>query len=124
MKRFSSVIVTEDCVIIVDPCRLPHEVEEIKQYVEQFQVNRSLYLLFTHSDYDHIIGYQAFPEAKVITSASFANKKVEEKEAIIEEIKAFDDEYYITEIIKSSTRRSTFRLLTKKRASRSESRRN
>ena len=95
-ETISSVIVTEDCVIIVDPCWLPHEVEEIKQYVEQFQVNRSLYLLFTHSDYDHIIGYQAFPEAKVITSASFANKKVEEKEAIIEEIKAFDDEYYIT----------------------------
>ncbi|WP_428909008.1 MBL fold metallo-hydrolase [Niallia sp. Krafla_26] len=95
-ETISSVIVTEDCVIVVDPCWLPHEVEEIKQYVETVKENRPLYLLFTHSDYDHIIGYGAFPEAKVIASASFANKKLEEKEAIVEEIKAFDDEYYIT----------------------------
>lgn len=95
-ETVSSVIVTEDCVIIVDPCWLPHEVEEMKQYVEKVKGNRPLYLLFTHSDYDHIIGYQAFPDAKVIASANFHNKNIEAKEAIIEEIKEFDDGYYIT----------------------------
>lgn len=95
-ETISSVIVTDECVIVVDPCWLPHEVEEIKQYVEKVKGNRPLYLLFTHSDYDHIIGYQAFPNAKVIASASFDHKDVEAKDAIIEEIKAFDDEYYIT----------------------------
>ena len=95
-ETISSVIVTNDCVIAVDPCWLPHEVEEIKQYVEKVRGNRPLYLLFTHSDYDHIIGCKAFPNAKVIASANFDNKSLEAKEAIIEEIKAFDDEYYIT----------------------------
>ncbi|MBM4763023.1 MBL fold metallo-hydrolase [Bacillus sp. B15-48] len=95
-ETISSVITTEDCVIVVDPCWLPHEVEEIKQYVNEVKGSRPLYLLFTHSDFDHIIGYQAFPEAKVIASDAFDKKAFKDKEDIIEQIKAFDDEYYVT----------------------------
>ncbi|MGM0903475.1 MAG: MBL fold metallo-hydrolase [Bacillota bacterium] len=95
-ETISSVIVTEDCVIVVDPCWLPHEIDEIKRYVEGVRQNRPLYLLFTHSDFDHIIGYGAFPEAKVIASEAFACKPNQEKEQIVEEIKSFDDEYYVT----------------------------
>ncbi|WP_121610837.1 MBL fold metallo-hydrolase [Mesobacillus foraminis] len=95
-ETVSTVIATKDCVIVVDPCWLPHEVEEIRQYSDSIKGERPLYLLFTHSDYDHIIGYQAFPEAKVIASQAFADKSGEKKEDIIEQIKAFDDEYYVT----------------------------
>lgn len=95
-ETVSTVIETKNTVIIVDPCWLPHEIEEIKQYVDSVKGNRPLYLLFTHSDFDHILGYGAFPEAKVIASSSFANKSQQEKEEVIEEIKTFDDEYYIT----------------------------
>lgn len=95
-ETISSVIVTTDCVIVVDPCWLPHEVEEIKRYVEEVKGSRPLYLLFTHSDYDHIIGYRAFPEAKVIASYAFDKKAPEDKADIIEQIKAFDDGYYVT----------------------------
>ncbi|MBY0098168.1 MBL fold metallo-hydrolase [Mesobacillus maritimus] len=95
-ETISSVIVTNDCVIVVDPCWLPHEIIEIKQYVEDVRQNRPLFLLFTHSDFDHIIGYGAFPEVKVIASQAFADKPSQEKERIIEEIKSFDDDYYIT----------------------------
>jgi hydroxyacylglutathione hydrolase len=95
-ETVSSVIMTDDCVLVVDPCWLPHEVEEIRRYVDSVRGDRLLYLLFTHSDYDHIIGYGAFRDAVVIASGSFQKKSSQEKEAIIEEIKAFDDEYYIT----------------------------
>jgi hydroxyacylglutathione hydrolase len=95
-ETISSVIVTEDCVIVVDPCWLPHEIDEIKRYVAGVWQNRPVYLLFSHSDFDHIIGYGAFPEAKVIASQAFDSKPEQEKEQIIEEIKSFDDEYYVT----------------------------
>jgi glyoxylase-like metal-dependent hydrolase (beta-lactamase superfamily II) len=51
-------------------------------------------LLFTHSDYDHIIGYGAFPEATVIVSEAFENNPKKEKS--LEGILKFDDEYYIS----------------------------
>src|SRR4051812_2483107 len=95
-ETISSVVITDDCVIVVDPCWLPHEVEGIVRYVESKRENRPLYLLFTHSDCDHIIGYQAFPNATVIASDAFHRKSSEEKAHIIEQIKAFDDEYYVT----------------------------
>ena len=92
----SSVVVTDDCVIVVDPNWLPHEIEEIQRYVDGVKEDRAIYLLFTHSDYDHIIGYRAFPEAIVIASGAFNRKSTSEKEKIIEEIKTFDDDYYIS----------------------------
>ncbi|MFZ0444427.1 MAG: MBL fold metallo-hydrolase [Bacillus sp. (in: firmicutes)] len=92
----SSVVVTDDCVIVVDPNWLPHEIEAIQRYVDGVKEDRPIYLLFTHSDYDHIIGYRAFPEAIVIASGAFNRKSTSEKEKIIEEIKTFDDDYYIS----------------------------
>lgn len=95
-ETISSVIVTNDCVIVVDPCWLPHEIDEIKRFVAGVKQTRPIYLLFTHSDFDHIIGYGAFPEAKVIASQAFDRKPDQERERIVEEIKSFDDDYYVT----------------------------
>ena len=95
-ETVSAVVKTEDCILVADPCWLPNEVEEIMNYVERNRGNRPLYLLFTHSDYDHIIGYKAFPDAIVIASEALSNKSNSEKERIVEQIKEFDDEYYIT----------------------------
>ncbi|WP_338469499.1 MBL fold metallo-hydrolase [Niallia sp. XMNu-256] len=92
----STVISTDDCVIVVDPNWLPQEIADIKRYVDIIRKDRPLYLLFTHSDYDHIIGYRAFPDAKVIASGAFGRKPLTEKKQIIEEIHTFDDEYYIS----------------------------
>lgn len=92
----SSVVVTDDCVIVVDPNWLPYEIEEIQRYVDGVKGDRLIYLLFTHSDFDHIIGYRAFPDAIVIASGAFHRKSTSDKEQIIEEIKTFDDDYYIS----------------------------
>ncbi|SFT24497.1 MBL fold metallo-hydrolase [Paenibacillus sp. BC26] len=94
-KTMSAVIETEDAIIIVDPCWLPHEVEEIRQYAEEVASGRPKYVLFTHSDYDHIIGYGAFLDAEVIASAALADKNETEKEAILEQIGGFEDSYYL-----------------------------
>ena len=91
-KTTSAVIQTEDCVIVVDPCILPSEVEEIREYVTGIRGSRPVYLIITHSDWDHVVGAGAFPEATVIAGAAFQSKNPED---ILEQARAFDDEYYI-----------------------------
>ncbi|MFC4779373.1 MBL fold metallo-hydrolase [Paenibacillus sp. GCM10023252] len=95
-ETLSAVIQTEDLVLVVDPTWLPHEVEEIRQHTYSILADRPLYLLFTHSDYDHILGYRAFPGAKVIASGAFARQEPAYIEATLEQIRAFDDDYYLT----------------------------
>lgn len=87
------MIRTDSCVLIVDPNLLPNEIEEIRQFVEEVKGERPIYLLFTHSDWDHLVGYGAFPEATVIASEEFVKR--EDKKQIIEQMKAFDEQYYI-----------------------------
>jgi glyoxylase-like metal-dependent hydrolase (beta-lactamase superfamily II) len=91
----SLIVETADNVLLVDPCWLPREVEEIRRAVDGILGERRLLLLFTHSDYDHIIGYGAFPEAEVIASRAFADKSRAERESIVEAIRVFDDSYYL-----------------------------
>ncbi|HEU5139931.1 MAG TPA: MBL fold metallo-hydrolase [Bacillales bacterium] len=92
-KTTSTVIETEDLVLVTDPNWLPHEVEQIKEHVEQIKKDRPVYLLFTHSDFDHIIGYKAFPDAKVIASREMNENP--DREHILEQIRKFDDQYYL-----------------------------
>ena len=93
----STLIQTEDLILLADPNWLPEEIEAIKAHlasIKRANDNRPFYLLFTHSDYDHILGYRAFPGAKVIASKAFAENP--DKDAVVEQILKWDDEYYIT----------------------------
>lgn len=93
-RTTSTIVIQDDFILLVDPNWLPEEVAFIRQYVDSIKEGKSIYLLFTHSDYDHIIGYSAFPDAKVIASKAFTNNS--KKEIILQEINQFDDQYYIT----------------------------
>lgn len=93
-RTTSTVFTSDDLILVVDPTWLPHEIEAIRNHVYKIKKDQPVYLLFTHSDYDHIIGYQAFPGATVIASAAFVTNT--EIEAILRQIRHFDDEYYIT----------------------------
>lgn len=95
MQTNTTLLVRPDHLLLVDPNWLPMEVEQIANHVEQVRAGRPLYLFFTHSDWDHIIGYERFREqAKVIVSANFlANPKPEEQ---LEAIYLFYDEYYLS----------------------------
>ncbi|RYL88518.1 MBL fold metallo-hydrolase [Sporolactobacillus sp. THM7-4] len=101
-ETVTTVVMSRDVVLVVDPTWLPSEVEEIKTYVDRIIGQRKLYLLFTHSDFDHIIGYNAFPGAKVIASGAFAKSSLEKQNRILSEIKSFDDEFYLTRPYKTA----------------------
>lgn len=92
-RTTSTVIELNNAIIIIDPNWLPTEIDFIVDFVNINYPFHRQYLLFTHSDYDHIIGYGAFPNATVIASQYFANNP--KKEEIIQQILDFDYEYYI-----------------------------
>lgn len=94
-RTSSTVVVTDAHVVVADPCWLPREVEEIRAYVERVRGDRQVVLLFTHSDYDHIIGWGAFPGAAVVASGTFARRSVAERERSLDQIRDFDDQYYL-----------------------------
>ncbi len=89
----STIVETSDLPLVVDPTWLPQEVMEIRHYVDMIAQERPIYLMFTHSDFDHIIGYGAFPEA--ITSGSKEMEEHPEKEQCLEMITQFDHKYYL-----------------------------
>ncbi|MCQ6277701.1 MBL fold metallo-hydrolase [Bacillus sp. EB600] len=92
-KMNSTVITTEDLVIVVDPGYHPNEIEQIRQYVDKIKRDKPIYVLFTHSDFDHIVGYGAFPDAKTIASQQFVESRFKVKQ--LRDIVSFDDELYI-----------------------------
>ncbi|MFC5450962.1 MBL fold metallo-hydrolase [Paenibacillus aestuarii] len=89
----ATVIQTTDLVLVVDPNWLPSEVEQIRSYVDQIKGARELYLLFTHGDFDHIIGYRAFPDARVIGSKGLSEHP--KKAYKLELIRDFDAKHYV-----------------------------
>ena len=89
----SVVIKTEDVVLVVDPAWLPEEVMDIRHYVDRIRGKLPVFLLFTHSDFDHIIGYRAFEAEKVFMTEAMAQNP--DKQAILRQILDFDEQYYI-----------------------------
>ncbi len=89
----STLFVSDKTVLLVDPNWLPHEIETIKAVTKKYRKGREFYLLFTHSDYDHIIGANAFPEAIVIATEAFSQNP--DKKKVIEEMHYFDESNYI-----------------------------
>lgn len=89
----SMVVETADLILVVDPTWLPDEVTAIRHHVDAIKNGRPVYLLFTHSDYDHILGFGAFPEAYTIASQAFQDNK--DKAEQLRSIHKFDQDYYI-----------------------------
>ena len=92
-RTTSSLLIGEDYILLVDPNWLPIELEFIEETIHSIGKEKEKYLLFTHSDYDHIIGYGKFKEYKTIASENFV--KSLSKEAVLKDIVKFDDEYYV-----------------------------
>ncbi|WP_313894627.1 MBL fold metallo-hydrolase [Psychrobacillus sp.] len=89
----SAVIELDEAIILTDPNWLPHEVEEIKGYVNQIRKDKQLYIIYTHSDFDHVIGSGAFPDARVVASRKLSENV--HKEDIMKKVKLFDQKYYL-----------------------------
>ncbi len=89
----STVLHSAASVVVIDPTWLPDEVMAIRRYVEGIGQGKEWYVLLTHSDYDHILGWQAFPEARVIASASLAHSP--HKKRILKQVKQWDADNYV-----------------------------
>ncbi len=89
----STLLISDKTILLVDPNWLPQEIKTIQAITNQYLAGRQLYILFTHSDYDHIIGANAFPEAIVIASKTFTENP--DKKKILEQIHFFDESNYI-----------------------------
>nr|WP_042144531.1 MBL fold metallo-hydrolase [Paucisalibacillus sp. EB02] len=89
----SAIIESNEAIIMTDPNWLQGEIEEIRNFIDKHLSNRDLYIIYTHSDFDHIIGSGAFPEAKVIATEELKNNP--DKEEIVNRIYDFDQRYYI-----------------------------
>ena len=93
-RTVTTLIVGNDHLLLVDPNWLPGEIDFIARRVRKYAAGRQCYLLFTHSDYDHIIGYGRFAEFTTIASAAFVSNP--ERAGVLTQIATFDDEYYIS----------------------------
>lgn len=89
----SAVVETKELIVVVDPTWLPNEVEEIRSYVERIRAGRRIYVIYTHADFDHILGCGAFPDAKMIGSRAMA--ELEDKQQRVEQILQFDATFYL-----------------------------
>lgn len=89
----STVVQTDDMVLVVDPAWLPEEVKNIRRYVDDIRGKKPVYMVFTHADYDHIIGYRAFDPDKIFISKAMADRT--DKAKILQQITDFDQYYYI-----------------------------
>jgi len=96
-KTNAAVVETDDLVLVVDPCWLPYEVSAIRRHADAVleEKPRPLYALYTHSDFDHIIGCGAFPDARVVASRALADMSEAGREQTLEQIRSFDDDYYV-----------------------------
>jgi len=92
-KTTTAIINTKQAMIMTDPNWLPGEVDVIKQYIDERIGERKLYIIFTHSDFDHVIGAGAFPEAFVIASKGVHQERHKKKS--IKDMYAFDEKHYI-----------------------------
>lgn len=89
----TAIVEAGEVVIMTDPNWLSGEVEEIQAFLAKRLGDRELYIIYTHSDYDHIIGSGAFPQAKVIASEALV--KNPQKDATMNRIREFDQQYYV-----------------------------
>ena len=86
-------LLTERQLLVVDPNWLPAEVAAVRAYADRVGAGRERFLLFTHSDYDHIIGYGAFADFTTLASQRFVDNPARAEQ--LRKAREWDDEYYI-----------------------------
>jgi glyoxylase-like metal-dependent hydrolase (beta-lactamase superfamily II) len=99
-RTTTSLIIGQDYLLLIDPNWLPIELDFIENTVASLNDDLERFLLFTHSDYDHIIGYEKFKHYKTIASQNFVENT--DQAAILKQIATFDDANYISRDYKIS----------------------
>lgn len=92
MRTTSTLIETNESLIVIDPNWLPEEIATIRRDVELRRQGKKLYVIYTHQHYDHIIGAYAFSDATVIASQAFVEADTRTQ---LDEIQSFYEQNYI-----------------------------
>jgi len=118
-RTTSTIVKGKDYILVVDPNWLPREVDFIKKKADKIGRGKKKYLLFTHSDYDHIIGYGKFKNYKTIASQNFVKNKKKNlvtghgdfsKSTKEMKLRILDSKGYIKELEASVSKNITFDL--------------
>ncbi|MCB0601665.1 MAG: MBL fold metallo-hydrolase [Saprospiraceae bacterium] len=89
----TTLVFGRETILVCDPNWLPQEIEAILSQLQPFLETHSFYYLFTHADYDHIIGYGAMPPGRVVTSQ--AMQTVIDKDKALTRVNEWDGQKYI-----------------------------
>lgn len=91
--QLNSIIYYENGTALCwDPAYTPLEIDEVRAAVDRF-MPETLFILYTHGDYDHIAGDSRFKEALRVGSVRMAGKK--DKDDELRQLIAVDHEFYI-----------------------------
>ncbi|MBU7008110.1 MBL fold metallo-hydrolase [Phosphitispora fastidiosa] len=87
----SAVIINQTANLVIDPCYFPAEIRIIADFVNRKRsFNR--YMIFTHSDFDHIVGYQNFKNYKLVAHEEFAFC---DRDSQLIQLNEIDQSYYV-----------------------------
>lgn len=92
MRTTSTLVETDDALILIDPTWLPEEIASIRRDIELRRQQKTLYVIYTHQHFDHIIGAYAFTDATAIASQKFVEQDATEQ---LDEIRKFYEQHYI-----------------------------
>lgn len=84
----SGLVKDEEKWAIIDPAFSPAELERIKDFVEEGGGEKKGFLIYTHSDFDHITGAPYFPQAKKIAQSTFKDCSRDQQLAYLKEADA------------------------------------
>lgn len=87
----SVVILNEAANVTVDPAYFPAEIQVIADFAARKR-SFARYLVFTHSDFDHIVGHQFFRDARKIAQENIRHC---DREAQFMQLREIDDTYYV-----------------------------
>lgn len=83
----SGFYLEEDGWAVIDPGFSPSELMQLREYMKDKDTSKK-YLIYTHSDFDHITGGYYFPEAQKVAQASFEHCS---KDAQVDHLREADE---------------------------------
>ncbi len=91
----SGLFIFEDQACLVDPCIFPEEIQVLKGFIEERHLKPHT-LVLTHSDWDHILGPESFPETPITAHRTFPQTTREPRwQTISQEIQRWEQEHQI-----------------------------
>ncbi|MHB9144225.1 MAG: MBL fold metallo-hydrolase [Symbiobacteriia bacterium] len=86
----SPVLTRGDEALVVDPGYFPREVAAIREFVAGRRLRPTV--LFTHGDFDHVVGWRDFPTAPRWGSAAMLAR---DRARVEQQIHDYDDQFYV-----------------------------